>query len=79
MGRAAGSNKSHNFHRVFHSTSNVPSLAFYTPEYLFGTPTNGGCSGSSGQFSKLLARNDYVSLIAIDEAHRILIGYLFID
>ena len=69
LGRAAGNSKSRNFHRVFHSTSNIPSLAFCTPEYLFGTPPNGGYSGSSGQFSKLLARNQYVSLIAIDEAH----------
>ena len=71
MGRAAGNNKSRNFHRVFHNISSIPSLAFCTPEYLFGTPPNSGCSGSSGQFSKLLARNDYVSLIAIDEAHKI--------
>ena len=56
---------------MFHSTSNIQSLAFCTPEYLFGTSPNNACSGSSGQFSKLLAGNDYVSLIAIDEAHKI--------
>ena len=71
LGRAAGNSKSRNFHREFHSTSNIPSLAFCTAEYLFGTPPNGGYSGSRGQFSKLLARNQYVSLIAIDEAHKI--------
>ena len=71
LGKIAGNDKSKNFHRVFHSTTNIPRLAYCTPEYLFGKPPKGGLSGSSGQFSRLLARSDYISLIAIDEAHKI--------
>jgi len=71
LGKIAGNNKSKNFHQVFHSTTNMPRLAFCTPEYLFGSPPKGGLSGSSGQFSRLLARSEYISLIAIDEAHKI--------
>ena len=55
-------------HRVFYSTSNILSRTFCTLEY-YCTPPNGGHYGSSGQFIKLLARNHFVSLIAIDEAY----------
>ena len=71
LGTIAGNDKSQNFHRVFHKTSNIPSLAFCTPEYLFGKPPSNGFPGSSGQFSRLLARSEYVDLIAIDEAYKI--------
>ena len=67
LGRAAGNKKSSNYRRVFQS-SNLPDLAFCTPEYLFGTPTNATFSGSCGQFHSLLAIQDNVSLVAIDEA-----------
>ena len=70
LGRAAGNKKSSNYRRVFQS-SNLPDLAFCTPEYLFGTPTNATFSGSCGQFYSLLAIQDNVSLVAIDEAHKI--------
>jgi len=56
LGRAAGAKKSVNFRRVFQDSSNVPSLAFRTPEYLFGTPSSVSYSGTSGQFHSLLSR-----------------------
>ena len=39
LGMAAGSNKLANFRRVFKSMDkdHIPSIAFCTPEYLFGT------------------------------------------
>ena len=42
LGRAAGSNKLANFRRVFKSMDkdHIPSIAFCTPEYLFGTPAD---------------------------------------
>ena len=71
LGRAAGNQRSRNYHRVFQS-SDVPRLAFCTPEYLFGTPTDSSSSGSAGQFNSLKAMLAAVSLIAIDEVHKIL-------
>ena len=65
LGRAAGSKKSFNFHQSFHDE---PVVAFCTPEYLFGTPSAGGCLGTVGQFNTLL---DYIGVITIDEAHKI--------
>ena len=47
LGRAVGNKKSSNYQRVF-QRSNVPNLAFCTPEYLFGMPTNATFSGSCG-------------------------------
>ena len=70
LGRAAGNKKSSNYRRVFQS-SNVPNLAFCTPEYLFGTPANATFSGSCGQFHSLLAIQNNVSMVTIDEAHKI--------
>jgi len=46
-------------------------MAFCTPEYLFGSPSNGSCLGTVGQFSTLLAKKDRIGVIAIDEAYKI--------
>ena len=70
LGRAAGNKKSSNYRRVLQS-SNLPNLAFCTPEYLFGTPANATFSGSCGQFHSLLAIQNNVSMVTIDEAHKI--------
>ena len=71
LGRAAGSKKSLNYRTIFHSTCDEPMIAFCTPEYLFGTPSTGGCLGTVGQFSLLLARKHCISVVTIDEAHKI--------
>ena len=70
LGRTAGSKKSPNFRHVFHS-SNLPSLAFCTPEYLFGSPSNDTFSGSSGNFHLLVKIQDRVLMVIIDEADKI--------
>ena len=71
LGRAANSKKSVNFRRVFQSTSDLPIIAFCTPEYLFGTPSSLSYSGTSGQFHLLLNIKDILSTVTIDEAHKI--------
>ena len=70
LGRAAGNQRSKNYRRVFQS-SDVPRIAFCTPEYLFGTPASSLSSGSAGQFHSQKAISTTVSMIAIDEAHKI--------
>ena len=71
LGSSAGSSrKSANFRRVFKSTV-LPAIAFCTPEYLFGTESSGNYGGSVGQFSALLEKKDILSMVAIDEAHKI--------
>jgi len=72
LGGAAGNMRSKNYHRVFKdSASNIPKLAFYTPEYLFGNPTTNASSGSAGQFHLLKTIYVSVSMITIDEPHTI--------
>ena len=73
LGRAAGSNKLTNFRRVFKSTdgNDIPSIAFCTPEYLFGTPADGIYQATIGQFPALLDRQDYLHAVVLDEAHKI--------
>ena len=44
---------------------------FCTPEYLFGTPSTSGCIGTAGQFNLLLEKKEYISVVTIDEAHKI--------
>lgn len=51
LGRATGNKKSLNYRTVFQSTHDEPMVVFCTPEYLFGTPSTGGCIGTAGQFS----------------------------
>ena len=71
LGSPAGSTKkSANFRRVFKST-NLPAIAFCTPEYLFGAESSGKCSGTVGQISTVLEKKDIFSIVAIDEAHKI--------
>ena len=70
LGRAAENQRSKNYRRVFQS-SDVPRLAFCTPEYLFGTPATSLSSGSAGQFHLLKAMQATLSVIVIDEAHKI--------
>ena len=56
LGGAAGNLKSKNYRRVFKSNaSDIPRLAFCTPEYLFGTPATSSSSGSPGLFHLLKA------------------------
>ena len=44
---------------------------FCTPEYLFGTPSTSGCIGTARQFNLLLEKKECVSVVTIDEAHKI--------
>ena len=55
---------------MFKSTD-LPAIAFCTPEYLFGTESSGNYGGTVGQFSTLLEKKDILSMVAIDEAHKI--------
>ena len=71
LGRAAGADKLTNFRRVFVDSSNLPLLAFCTPEYLFGTPASSSFLAAAGQFSALKEKEDWLNLIAVDEAHKI--------
>ena len=73
LGRAAGNSKLANFRRVFKSTdrNDVPSIAFCTPEYLFGTPADGVYQATIGQFTALVDRQDYLHAVVLDEAHKI--------
>ena len=72
LGGAAGNLKSKNYRRVFNgNTSDIPRLAFCTPEYLFGTPATSSSSGSPGLFHSLKAIQATVSMITIDGAHTI--------
>ena len=73
LGSSAGSStrKSSNFRQVFQAPRNEPLIAFYTPEYLIGIPSDGSCLGTVGQFNTLLAKKDRVGVITIDEAHKI--------
>jgi len=48
---------------VFQWSSNVPCIAFCTPEYLFGTPLGNAYIGTSGQFSSFLEKNFFVAMI----------------
>jgi len=74
LGRTARSkNQSPNFSRVFQS-SNLPSLAFCIAEYLFGAPSNGTSSGSSGNFHLLVEIQDRGLMVITDEAHKIFHG-----
>jgi len=69
LGPAAGSKRSANFRRVFQS-SDLPSILFSTPEYLFGIPSSESYSGTSGQFHRFLNNKDVFCVVAIDEAHK---------
>ena len=69
FGRAAGSSKSDNYHRVFETSNNEPIVAFCTPEYLFGTPATSTFVGTKGQFST--SKKERFCLITTDEAHKI--------
>ena len=71
LGRAAGSKKSLNYRTVFHSIHDEPMVVFCTPEYLFGTPSTSGCIDTAGQFNLLLEKKECVSIVTIDEAHKI--------
>jgi len=56
LGRGASNSKLANFRRVFKSMdkNDIPSIAFCTPEYLFGTPAVGTYQATIGQFSALV-------------------------
>ena len=71
LGRAAGSSKSANYHRVFETSNDEPIVAFCTSEYLFGTPATSTFIGTKGQFSTVLSKKERFYLITIDEAHKI--------
>ena len=71
LGRAAGTNKSANFRRVFQSSSNAPCLVFCTPEYLFGTPSAINYMGTSGQFLSFVEKKEIFCMVTIDEAHKV--------
>ena len=72
LGSPAGSSRKFaNFRRVFKSTD-LPAIAFCTPEYLFGTNHLATIYGETvGQFSALLEKKDILSMVAIDEAHKL--------
>ena len=46
-------------------------VVFCIPEYLFGTPSTSGCMGTAGQFNLLLEKKECVSVVTIDETHKI--------
>ena len=71
LGRAAGTNESANFRRVFQSSSNAPCLVFCTPEYLFGMPSAINYMGTSGQFCSFVEKKEIFCMITIDEAHKV--------
>ena len=75
LGNSAGnpSLQTANFRKVFKSTdsNDIPSIAFCTPEYLFGTPADGKYHATAGQFSTLLNRQQYLYAVVMDEAHKI--------
>ena len=73
LGRAAGKSKLGNFRKVFKSSSesDIPIIAFCTPEYLFGTQANGQYQATVGQYNALIDRMDDMHLIVLDEAHKI--------
>lgn len=52
-------------------SSNIPLIAFCTPEYLFGTPASSTFLATTGQFSALKEKEDWLNLIFVDEAHKI--------
>jgi len=57
LGNAAGDElRSKKSLRIFRSTSDMPTLAFCTPEYLFGTKSTAKYTGTSGEFHLLLDR-----------------------
>ena len=56
---------------MFQSTHDKPMVVFCTPEYLFGTPSIGGCIGTAGQFSWLVEKKERISVDTIDEVHKI--------
>jgi len=64
LGNAAGTDKSSNFRRLFHGKGKTPEIAFYTPEYLFGTSAKRKYSGTVGQYSVLLSNKDIFTMIA---------------
>ena len=50
--------------------NDIPSIAFRTPEYLFGTPADGTYQATIGQFPTLLDWHDYLHAVVLDEAHK---------
>ena len=48
LGNAAGTKRSANFQQLFREPLNLPRILFCTPKYLFGTPSSGTYSGTSG-------------------------------
>ena len=71
LGIVAGNKKSANYRRVFCELLNEPVVAFCTPEYLFGTPNTAGYLGTAGQFNTLLLKKEALSVVTINEAHKI--------
>jgi len=56
------------------SSDNVPQLVFCTPEYLFGTKGNGSYLPTIGKFESVKKIQDVLSVVVIDEAHKIFNG-----
>ena len=67
MSRAASTKKSANFQCVFQS-SNLPSILFRTPEYLFGTPSS---ASYISQFQSFLSNKGIFCIVAIDETQKV--------
>jgi len=65
--------RSANFKGVFKSTdsNDIPSVAFCTPEYLFGSAAEGKYQATVGLFTTLVNRQDYLYAVVMDEAHKI--------
>jgi len=54
---AAGTKqKSVNYRTAFNRTHNEPTVAFCTPEYIFGTESSSTCIGTVGRFRSLLEK-----------------------
>ena len=71
LGNAASSKRSANFRRLFREPLNLPRIVFCTPEYLFGTPSCGTYSGTSGQFHSFVSNSSIFCMVAIDEVHKV--------
>jgi len=56
---------------VLGNSSEVPQIAFCTPEYLFGIEANGSFPATVDQFSALKEREEVINLVVEDEAQKI--------
>ena len=72
LGNAAGiPKKTANYRPLFKECTDLPKIVFCTPEYLFGTPSSGTYSGTSGMFHIFVDNSEMFCMVTIDEAHKV--------